>query len=573
MKLVPWYLSSEKPMSRYQVFPSYAEIKELVNSGAPANSLSIPAVTSGVSAGLLCLNVFLTNRICNPPISTVSAKNYKNSGNTSPKYAMVRLSGCVVLLALSSLPLRDKLDNGSSEGLQIGLCLTDIGIRFKSSSSLLTVHQLYATLLALLSLFASPPFRDSTTRHLNVVLIASFGTYIYWDVLPLGTFTSVSQDAPDGPVLWIKIALLGLIGLAIPLATPREYIPADPLHPMPIPNPEQTASILSLAFYTFLNPTIFLAHRLTRLPYDLLPPLADYDSTRHLRSKSFPHLDAFSGAAPRHLFFGIVRVFRADIAMLTGTSAVIVLGKFVVPLGVNRLLRYNETNGAGASVRPWVWVLWLFLGPTVCSLSEQWYMYIVSRVVVRAETILMELIFEHALRIRMNETSAPAKKGPLLGKLNNMVTTDIRIILEAKSLLLSLVYMPLQLLLSVWFLYAVLGWSALIAMATIVALLPVPGYAGRWVQTAQRNLARKRDARVQSVTETVNLLCIIKFFGWEKKMSAEVAARRREELACLWTRRLLDLLNGCINILIPIVTMIATYATYVSAMKLELLHF
>lgn len=101
-----------------------------------------------------------------------------------------------------------------------------------------------------------------------------------------------------------------------------------------------------------------------------------------------------------------------------------------------------------------------------------------------------------------------------------MITTDIRLVIASKRLLLSLVYMPLMLVLCVWFLYTVLGWrwsviavlhppcanqyldSAFVGMAITFAMLPVPGYVGKWVQTAQRNLAKKRDARVQTVTES-----------------------------------------------------------------------
>ncbi|KAJ7123761.1 P-loop containing nucleoside triphosphate hydrolase protein [Mycena epipterygia] len=373
---------------------------------------------------------------------------------------------------------------------------------------------------------------------------------MYRDVFPLGTVSGTPQDYSDGILLWIRIALLGVAGLLIPLLTPRRYTPVDPLNPMKVPNPEQTASILSLAFYTFLDPTIFLAHRLVPLPLSSLPPLADYDSAQYLKSKSFQHL-----RGTHHLFFGIVRVFRFDIFILLVTSAVIVLGKFVVPVGINQLLHYIETKGTDASVHPWVWVLWLFWGPTICTLGEHWYMFIVSRVVVRADAILTELVFEHALRVRFKSeqtTKNPAQGRNLQGKLNNMITNDIRIILAGKSLLLSLVYMPLQLILSVWFQYAILGWSAFVGMATIFAMLPIPGYVGKWIQTVQRDLAKKRDTRVQTVSETINLLRMIKLFGWENKMSAEVASKRQIELACLWRRKVLDLVNGCINIFVPI---------------------
>jgi hypothetical protein len=53
------------------------------------------------------------------------------------------------------------------------------------------------------------------------------------------------------------------------------------------PNPEQTASFLSMVTYSFLDPLVLLAHRVTHLGYDKLPPLADYDHTHNLRLASF----------------------------------------------------------------------------------------------------------------------------------------------------------------------------------------------------------------------------------------------------------------------------------------------
>ncbi|KAJ7756352.1 P-loop containing nucleoside triphosphate hydrolase protein [Mycena metata] len=337
-------------------------------------------------------------------------------------------------------------------------------------------------------MLAQPPISDNTARHLTFVLLSALVVYLYRDVLPLGTVFATPKDSAEGIRLWIKIGLLAFAGC---------------LNPMDVPNPEQTASILSLALYTFLDRTIFLAHRLGHLPYDLFPPLADYDSAEYLRTQNFQVLGSFPKfhqlltGGRRHLFFGIVRIFRFDILVLAVTSVVIVLAKFGAPAGLNRLLR---PKGKAK-----------LIGPTIHSLGEHWYMYIVSRVGVHTEAILTELIFEHALHCY-----------------------------------LSLVYMPLMFILSIWFLYAILGWSTFVGLATIFAMLPVPGYLGKWVQTIQRDLAKKRDARVQSVSETINLLRMIKFFGWETKMSAEVAAKRQMELVCLWKRKLLDLVNGCI---------------------------
>lgn len=53
------------------------------------------------------------------------------------------------------------------------------------------------------------------------------------------------------------------------------------------PNPEQTASLLSMVTYSFLDPLVFLAYHVPHLAHDQLPPLADYDYIQNLKSASF----------------------------------------------------------------------------------------------------------------------------------------------------------------------------------------------------------------------------------------------------------------------------------------------
>jgi hypothetical protein len=98
------------------------------------------------------------------------------------------------------------------------------------------------------------------------------------------------------------------------------------------PNPEQTASILSLILYIFMDPLVFEANRVPHLSHERLPAIADYDHTEYLREKAFPvrtsdyysfigdetdsgilkHLDSFQGARG-HLFFRLIRVFSKSL--------------------------------------------------------------------------------------------------------------------------------------------------------------------------------------------------------------------------------------------------------------------
>jgi hypothetical protein len=98
--------------------------------------------------------------------------------------------------------------------------------------------------------------------------------------------------------------------------------------------------------------------------------------------------------------------------------------------------RYLENRGEGAVVRPWVWIAYLFLGPALGTICFQWYIYItvstrlnigvllITRTLfypltlqtgslVRVSAIITQLVFEHALRIRVKtETSSSPRTTP-----------------------------------------------------------------------------------------------------------------------------------------------------------------
>lgn len=80
------------------------------------------------------------------------------------------------------------------------------------------------------------------------------------------------------------------------------------------------------------------------------------------------------------------------------------------------------------------------------SLSQQWYIFINTRLLVHVEGVLTQLVFEHSLRIRMKAepsdstdklSAAPGggrpKANNLIGKINNLVTTDMASISDARD--------------------------------------------------------------------------------------------------------------------------------------------
>jgi hypothetical protein len=74
-------------------------------------------------------------------------------------------------------------------------------------------------------------------------------------------------------------------------------------------------------------------------------------------------------------------------------------------IGIQKVLEHLENDGQGASFRPILWILLLFVGPTIGSLAIQGYVFLNTRVLVRSESVLTQLLFDHALRLRMKDTT------------------------------------------------------------------------------------------------------------------------------------------------------------------------
>ncbi|KAJ7072015.1 P-loop containing nucleoside triphosphate hydrolase protein [Mycena amicta] len=497
-----------------------------------SDTLSIPLYATAVSLSAFAVHLVWISR----PVVILRATYWNMVGVTIFAFNTARLVGCLVLLCLSisSLALEDE---GKENGGAFLPWSTNKGIHF-----VMAWTYLYASLLSILTLVAPPKWSRLAVKHLNLVLLPTFCVFFYRDLYPLATFKLTPVDIAEGPLLWIKVTLLFIVAVCIPTTVPREYVPADPQNPAPPTEitPEQTASILSIRRY-----------RVPHLSYDQLPPLADYDYAKNLKKLAFPHMDVFMNKRG-HIFFGVLRTFWWSLVIMA------------ISLVIHGLLNYLEDSSQDSFMQPWFWILLLFVGPAVNSLAFQWFIFESTHVANQMSSIITQLVFEHALRIRrrmpndeVDKKKQKDKDSNLLGKLTNLVSSDLQMINESRNVMFLFVLVPIQIIGSVIFLYQVLSWSAFVGMAVMVALLPAPGYVAKLEQTAQKATLKKKDARVQTVSEIMNVLRMIKMFG----------SRRSEktELKQLWKRKMLDLLSNMVKYvlthLIPILTMMTTYSS------------
>ncbi|KAF9521634.1 hypothetical protein CPB83DRAFT_865377 [Crepidotus variabilis] len=437
----------------------------------------------------------------------------------------------------------------------------------------------YTTVLSTTALLTSGKWSRVAAQHAKFVLLVVLSNHIYRNIWPLATYTRHPLDR--GAFVWVNLTLLVITSVVIPLFTPRKHVSHNQKEPDAI-NPEKTASNFSLATFSFLNPVISGAGRGRHLSNDDLPPLCNEDESTKLMELALPLFHPLSGAANHtRIVWSLLSIFRWDYFRMAIYLIIQTISSFAAPIAINRLVAALEVGSSSSTIRPWLWVLLLFIGPLSVSLSFQQYSFAAGKVSVRMKAILTQLLLEQSLRTRVNATTSDEGLGHqssddsdsdtenhskskvnFVGRLNTLVTVDMENIVAAKEFLMVVLQTPLELSLAIAFLYTVLDWSAFVGLGCIAVLSPVPGYIARKIQSISKRKMEKTDARVEATTEFVGVLRMIKMFGWGKKMKESLDTTREEELKWIFKDKMTILLNNVVNYCIPILTMLATFGSY-----------
>ncbi|KAJ3527518.1 hypothetical protein NMY22_g9759 [Coprinellus aureogranulatus] len=523
-----------------------------------------------------------------------------NGGSVVFAYMLARILGCASLVGFSvpGVVKHVRRGDGGAEGtLQAG-GVYELWNAY--TCAFLLLANVYALGLASASLFIpTQPSKRRLIRHNIAILSSELAVYAYRDLWPLATYTKQPLDLDsEGWILWAKIAALVFTAVVIPLFVPSVYTPVDPERPEKVPHPEQTASLISFHTYSYLTPIVEEAGKVAHLPAEALPPLPDYDRALDLSKEAERHLDPIRVRKGRHVVFGILRTFGSQstrVAMryfwAVVSMTIYPLTQFLAPLSVNRLLTVLQSGAERSTdVKPWFWIAAMLVSPIIGSMAFQYYIIVMTRTLADSESILTQLVFDYSLKVRVKAESSEKdasdsgvlgegagggrqkakNSSSFIGKLNNLVTIDLNNIGNARDLVILFWVTPLQMVGCTVFLYFLLGWSTFVGIAFMVVTLPLPGWLTKVASGVQEEKMKKTDSRSQTVTESMNVIRMIKLFGWERKIQSQIDERRDEELKYIWKGKVLQLLIQLITFTIPTITMLLTYATATLVMKMEL---
>ncbi|KAI0686602.1 P-loop containing nucleoside triphosphate hydrolase protein [Earliella scabrosa] len=471
----------------------------------------------------------------------------------------------IALSALSLVTLVQKTPQSGAQRLMV--------IFYAAQFSVFT----YSTLLVASSIRGKSRVPMADIQRVCLLLIV-WATYAYRDIWPLASFTSTPLDADEGILLWVKVVLLTLVAIILPLVTPRRPSSDVPQWDATV-RPEQTASILSLVTFSWLNPLVNHAQKVGHVTLEELPPLADYNAIEHLVSISEKYVDPLQarvGQKKRNVAWSLFRLFQRDWFIMAVMTVLASLSSFLVPLGLRHILSYLERGAAAEAIRPWFWIGALCVGYMASSLAMQYYHYVSTQIVARTQAIISQLTLDHGLRLRARAQQQQGGKGNAKGAgdmpaISNLATTDLTACTNAGTfVLLVLLETPIQVVLSVYFLYQILGWSTFVGIGVLLALMPIPERLNKRMKSHNGQKAAESDKRIKLVTQMLKNIRTIKLLGWEAEQAERVDAARESELYQARQIAYKQIQMELVKTFVPLVVMLVTYATYTLGMHREL---
>lgn len=160
-----------------------------------------------------------------------------------------------------------------------------------------------------------------------------------------------------------------------------------------------------------------------------------------------------------------------------------------------------------------------------------------------------------------------AKKTTHAGQLQNLMSGDIDAIWQARDVIMMGVGAPVGTTIAFTLLYKIMGWPALVGTAILILGIPLPLYIAQRMGASQRKVKATQDARISLISEYLGSIRTIKYFAWEDAMTKIVDAARHQEQKVLWRISLLWCAMGQAAEIMPMLALVAMFASYTLVMQ------
>lgn len=187
---------------------------------------------------------------------------------------------------------------------------------------------------------------------------------------------------------------------------------------------------------------------------------------------------------------------------------------FVGPLVLHEFVNFTQDAHAHW-IKGLILTFTVALSQLVMSLCLRHYFFRCYQVGLRVRSAVIMAVYQKTLTISTAERNRLCS-----GEIGNLISVDAQRIQDLTTYLHAIWYSPLQIGLSIYFLWQQLGVTSCLAGATIILItIPLGKYVASWMGQVQHELMKARDSRVEKLSEVFRNMKFIKSQAW--KVAAE----------------------------------------------------
>ena len=104
----------------------------------------------------------------------------------------------------------------------------------------------------------------------------------------------------------------------------------------------------------------------------------------------------------------------------------------------------------------------------------------------------------------------------------NLMSVDVAKIVTLMSWVNFVWSSPIQIALSVYFIYAELGWAIFVGFGIMILAFPLFGLGAVFMRKFQQEQFKNKDQRVKMINEILGGIKVLKLYGWEPSFVKQV---------------------------------------------------
>eukprot|EP00742_Colponemidia_sp_Colp-10_P013332 GILJ01015055.1.p1 GENE.GILJ01015055.1~~GILJ01015055.1.p1 ORF type:complete len:1322 (+),score=218.60 GILJ01015055.1:53-4018(+) len=322
---------------------------------------------------------------------------------------------------------------------------------------------------------------------------------------------------------------------------------------------EERAGFISRALFCWITPLVRLGYKET----------LNFSHVGKLRVEETPAVNVatFEEYWRREKKQKRVSPFRLFVSAFGGPMYIAALVKvtadlcgFVSPLMLRRLLVFVRTVQDGTATdlyEGYYMVLLMFLASFLQPIFLHSHHIFAIRAGIRARNAVMTTVYKKSLRLSSSSLSQLT-----VGKITNLQANDSDKIMTLYWFFHYIWAGPLQMLITLYFLYQELGVAAITGFAVMLLVLPLQTKLQTVFTRLSREAMKYTDQRVKHIYEVIQGIRTIKFFTWEENMTNKILYARNEELKLKQRFALINAVNASCVDTIPIIVTIVAFAVY-----------